>query len=91
MRFRRETRSAGFIFLVLLIAIIIGGYIGELLALILPEGGVKTFFLRSVEFGFETITINLAIIKFSFGLILRFNFASLLALAVVVYYFRWWF
>ena len=86
-----KKRNTGLILLILILSIVVGGYIGEVLSLILPDGGVKTFFLRSVEFGFDTITINLAIIRFSFGLIFKFNFISLLALVVVAYYFKWWF
>ncbi|RLC35996.1 hypothetical protein DRH29_05395 [candidate division Kazan bacterium] len=86
-----KKHNVGFICLILLLAIIIGGYIGELITILLPEGGVKTFFSRSVEFGFDTISVNLVLIQFDLGLLVKFNIISLLALLVVAYYFRWWF
>lgn len=76
--------------LAILLGIVVGSYLGQLLGLILPDGAVKTFFTSSVEFGFDEFTISLGALKIKFGLLFRFNFTSLLALFVVLYYFKWW-
>jgi len=84
-------RNKVFVLIISIIAgIILGGYLGELLGLILPEGAVKTFFTRSLNIGFEEIKINLGAMSLSFGFMIKFNFLSALALFIVVYYFKWW-
>ncbi|MBN2544118.1 DUF4321 domain-containing protein [bacterium] len=76
--------------LAILVGILIGGLVGELLAYFLPTSVVRTFFMKSIDFGFETITLNLVIIKLTFGLTFKFNFISLILVVLTVYYFKWW-
>jgi len=78
------------LFLAVVIGILSGAIITELLGLILPVGVVKTFFLKEVGFGIDPIRIDLALFEVTLGLRLHFNFISLVAVALTIYYFKWW-
>lgn len=62
-----------------------GHVIGEVLMLILPKGPVKELFLKVVDFGIPTFTINLAIVKFTFGLVFSFNLMAVIFIFLMIY------
>ena len=74
----------------------IGGVIGNILALLLPDGVVKDFFLTSLTIDISGIAnnelgvfiIDLSIIVLKFGLSINFNFTSLIGLATAYYILR---
>jgi hypothetical protein len=74
----------------------IGGIIGNILALLLPDGVVKDFFLTSLTINISGIAnnelgvfiIDLSIIVLKFGLSMNFNFTSLIGLATAYYILR---
>ena len=74
----------------------IGGIIGNILALLLPDGVVKDFFLTSLTIDISGIAnnelgvfiIDLSIIVLKFGLSMNFNFTSLIGLATAYYILR---
>lgn len=74
----------------------IGGIIGNILALLLPDGVVKDFFLTSLTMDISGIAnnelgvfiIDLSIIVLKFGLSINFNFTSLIGLATAYYILR---
>ena len=74
----------------LIIGLVSGTLISELLRMVLPTGVVKDFLTYSVNFGIDPFGINLAAIKFTFGIIFSFTIVSLLIVAGIVYYFKWW-
>ena len=74
----------------LVVGMISGALVSELLRMILPTGVVRDFLTYKINFGFETITLNLALMKISFGLRFDFTVVSLLFVVAVVYYFKWW-
>jgi len=78
------------VLLAVIVGLIAGALITELLRFILPIGVVKTFFMKEVAFGLRTLTIDLALLELTFGFKLRFNFVSLVAIGITVYYFKWW-
>ena len=75
---------------------------GQLIGEYLPEGAVKTLFVKSLDIGLgqrgltvndiqEPIYINLYSISFAFGLMIKINFVSLLMIILVIIYFKWWY
>ncbi|MCD6233485.1 MAG: hypothetical protein DRP86_05010 [Candidatus Neomarinimicrobiota bacterium] len=71
---------------IILLGAIIGGILGELFGMILPESVVREFLLKKYAFGFTNpLTIDLSIIEFSFSLILRMNVVSLLGIVFGFY------
>jgi hypothetical protein len=86
----------------LFFAAIIGGFMGELIGSYLPDGAVKTLFVRSLDIGIgqrgftvnqiqEPIYINLYSLSLAFGLLIKINFVSLLMIILVIIYFKWWY
>jgi len=75
----------------------VGTLLGELLGYTLPEGVVKQFFLKSVEFSLggllgvenDAISLDLGVFTLIFGLRLKINFASLFGLATAYYFLRY--
>lgn len=66
--------------IIVIIGALLGTMVGELLGAYLPEGGVKNFFLKSITFGLEPATVNLHILTFTFGLILKINVLTVLGI-----------
>jgi hypothetical protein len=66
-----------------------GTLLGELLGLLLPEGVVKEFFLKSGELGFGPATLNAILFSITFGLQFKINVVGLIGIGFAVYLLRW--
>lgn len=75
----------------LLMGAIVGGLLGEIIGSFLPDGTAKTLFMKSVPVGFKPFTLELYAMSLTFGLLLKFNFVSVLMMIFVLAYFRWWY
>lgn len=84
-------RPVGILILVLFLGAIIGSTLGELIALLLPEGVVKQFFLRSATIGFDPVSMNLGIISFTFGFKFVLNVIGIVGIAFSAYLLRWYY
>lgn len=78
------------VFLAVVVGLLAGALLTEILRFTLPTGVVKTFFMKEVAFGLNTLNVNLGLIDFTFGFTMRFNFLALVAIGLTVYYFKWW-
>lgn len=84
-----QKRSMGIIFLTLILGAAMGTILGDLLALGLPEGVVKQFFLQSVSWGLSPMTVDFIVITFTVGFRLKFSVTSIIGLAAVYYFLRY--
>ena len=92
-----QKRQIHVIALSLLVGALFGGVIGNLLALILPEGVVKDFFLTSITFDLGGLVsnelgvfiIDLKVMVLKFGLSMSFNFTSVVGISVAYYILRY--
>ena len=74
---------------VLIIGMLVGGYLGEVLATVMPDGVAKDFFLTSITGNFGPVTIDLAIIALTVGpLAITLNLVGILGFFVAFYLFR---
>jgi hypothetical protein len=80
-----------FLIIALVLGAVAGGLVGEIIGSFLPDGAVKTLFEKSLNIGFNPITVELYAISFTIGLLVKINFVSILFIILVVIYFRWWF
>ena len=69
---------------------IIGSALGELIGLLIPEGVVKEFFIRSATIGFDPVTINLGFISFTLGFKFILNVIGVVGIAFAAYLLRWY-
>jgi len=86
-----KKRELTFIIICLVLGAVLGGFIGELIGSYLPDGAAKTLFTKSVQIGMETTRIELYSLSFTFGLMFKINFMSVLGVLIVIVYFRWWY
>ena len=82
-------KSIGWILVIILLGALIGTTLGEVLALILPQGVVKDFFLRSAEFSVGPTTLNLVILTFTLGFSIKMNVISVIGIGIAAYLLRW--
>jgi urea transporter len=76
---------------VLVLAAVVGGLIGDIVGSFLPEkAAVKTLFEKSIDIGLKSFNWELYTISFTFGLMVKINFVSILMIILVIAYFKWW-
>ena len=83
-------RGIGFLLTVIILGVLIGGVIGEIIGLLMPEGVVKEFFLRSVKASVGPVTLDLHAFSVTLGFGLKLNIVSVLGVCLVAYLFRWY-
>ncbi len=80
--------------LYILTGAILGGLVGELMALLLgflmPGSMVEKFFLETFTYIFPPATLPLVICSFTFGFTLKVNVISILGIGFATYYYRWY-
>lgn len=86
-----KKRELTFIIVALILAAVIGGFLGEMIGSFLPAGAAKTLFSKSVTIGMDTMRFQLYSIAFTIGLTFKINFMSALAVLIIIVYFRWWY
>lgn len=81
----KNSKSGAILFLLILSAIIVGGFLGEFFK--------NNSFLNFLAWGFpvgtmEPLNVDLKMLKFSLGLVLNINFASIVALGLALYFYK---
>jgi hypothetical protein len=67
-------------FIIVVIGALLGTMVGELLGAYLPDGAVKSFFIKSITFGLDPATLNLHILALTFGLVLKINVVTIIGI-----------
>jgi len=78
------------VLIILFFGALIGTALGEVLGLILPEGVVKQFFLRSAEGGVGPLTLNAVLFRITFGFHFKLNVIGIVGIALAAYILRWY-
>jgi hypothetical protein len=97
-----KRRELTFLIISLILATMLGGFLGQLVGYYLPEGAVKTLFEKNLEIGIgnrgvvvnniqQPVYIDLYGISLAFGLLIKINFVSVLMVLLVIIYFKWWY
>jgi len=82
-------KNIGLILVIVLLGALMGSALGEVLGLILPEGVVKEFFLRSAEFSLGPAVVNLLVLSFTLGFSFKINIIGVIGIALSAYFLRW--
>lgn len=82
-------KSIGWILLVIVLGALVGSALGEVMGLILPEGVVRDFFLRSAEFSIGPTLINIVVITFTLGFSIKLNIIGVIGIVLVGYFLKW--
>ena len=83
-------KSFWFLLFMVVLGMVLGTAVGEAIGLILPDGVVKNFFLRSVNASIGPATLNLVAFTFTLGFSLKVNLIGVLGVVVSSYLFRWY-
>jgi hypothetical protein len=80
--------------LIVIVGILIGSYLGALIALIPSNNVIKTFFTYNfISFGIgfpHPLFLDLSACKFQLGFQMKFNLFSVIGLFISLYFFRWY-
>jgi hypothetical protein len=83
-------KSIGLLAVLLILGMIVGSAVGEAIGLVLPDGVVKEFFLRSVSASVGPATVDLVAFSFTLGFSLNVNLMAVLGVVFATYLFRWY-
>lgn len=73
-----RTRNPWMLFLLILVGLVIGGVIGDIF-----QDSIK-WLSYSKTIGFNPVTIDLNVIKFTLGLIMKINLASVIGIVISI-------
>lgn len=90
MSLRSKNKSLGFIIFIILAGALVGSALGVVIGLILPDGVVKDFFLRSIEGGLGPTTLDVVLFTFTIGLTIKLNVIGIVGIVIVAYLLRWY-
>ncbi len=83
-------KKFGKVVLVIVLGAVLGSLLGQLIGLVLPEGVVKEFFLRSGAINLGPGTLDLSIFSITLGFSLTVNVVGFLGMGVAIYLLRWY-
>jgi hypothetical protein len=83
-------KRLGILVVMVVFGMILGTALGEAIAVLLPEGVVKEFFLRSVVASIGPGTLNLVAFTITFGMSFKVNVMAVLGMILSAYVFRWY-
>jgi putative exporter of polyketide antibiotics len=86
----KRKHSIGWVILAVVLGALMGSALGQVIGLILPDGVVKQFFLRSAEFGTSPVTIDMSLISFTFGFTFEINIIGVIGIILAAYILRWY-
>jgi hypothetical protein len=82
-------KNLGYITLIIILGALIGSALGEIIALVLPTGVVKEFFLKSAAASIGPGTLNIIILTITLGFSFKINVIGILGVVIAAYLLRW--
>ena len=82
-------RNVGFVFVIIFTGIVLGTAFSQLVGMIVPEGVVRDFFIKSLTIGWQPFTLDLYILSFTLGFSFDVSVISIVGVAVAWYYLRY--
>jgi len=86
----KQKKSVGAVLLILILGAMIGSTLGEVIGLVLPDGVIRDFFIKSIKLGFEAGTLDLELVSITFGFRIKLNIISILGIALAAHILRWY-
>jgi len=73
---------------VIVVGALLGSFLGKFITLVVPSGSVRDMFATEITAGLSPTTLNLRIVEFTFGCMLKLNVTSILGIIVAALIFR---
>ena len=80
----------GVLLLIVVLGMLVGTVVGEVVALVLPAGVVREFFLAAAEARLGPATLDLHVLSVTLGVNLKVNVAGILGLLIAASALRWY-
>ena len=82
-------KSPWILLIFVLIGGLLGGVLGEILRVMAPHGTIQTVFATNYILGItEPLTIDLVLLKFTIGFVIKINLLSLLGMFLGIYLYK---
>ena len=82
-------KSPWVLLIFVLIGGLLGGVLGEILRVMAPHGTIQTVFATNFTLGISPpLTIDLVLLKFTIGFVLKINLLSLLGMFLGIYLYK---
>ena len=82
-------KSPWILLIFVLIGGLLGGVLGEILRVMAPHGTIQTVFATNFVLGItEPLSIDLVLLKFTIGFVLKINLLSLLGMFLGIYLYK---
>ncbi|NIV71403.1 MAG: DUF4321 domain-containing protein [Calditrichae bacterium] len=84
-----KKKSLAYYLFILILGALVGSVLGDALGVLLPQGVVREFFLKSAQFSFGPAPIDLRIVGLTFGFSISINVVGVLGILLIAYVLRW--
>ena len=82
-------KSGGYLLLFIFIGGLLGSILGEILQVVSPQGTVQSIFGEALSLGLDPpVTVNLVLIKFTLGFLLKINLLCVLGMLLGAYLYK---
>jgi hypothetical protein len=82
-------KSTAFIIFVILIGALIGTALGEVIGILIPQGVVQDFFLKSASASIGPATLDIILFTITLGFSLKLNITGVIGILIAAYALRW--
>ena len=82
-------KSLAFIIFIIILGALVGSAIGEVIGVMLPDGVVKDFFLKSATASIGPGTLDIILITLTLGFSFKLNITGVLGIFLAAYALRW--
>ena len=82
-------KTGGYLLLFIFIGGLLGSILGEILQVVSPQGTVQTIFGEALSLGLDPpVSVNLVLIKFTLGFLVKINLLSVLGMLLGAYLYK---
>ena len=82
-------KSVPFIIFIIIIGAMIGTALGEVIGIIVPQGVVQDFFLKSVSASVGPATLDIILFTLTLGFSFKLNITGVIGILIAAYALRW--
>ncbi len=82
-------KSTAFIIFIIIVGALIGTAIGEVIGILVPQGVLQDFFLKSASASFGPGTLDIILLTITLGFSFKLNVMGVIGILIAAYALRW--